>query len=98
MNILPGEILYFLRKEYRFTAKYVSDYLSVSRPTYERYEKNIVEIPLSKICRLANLYHIEQMELLRRIIQAQTTIKISYNGTDFIANHNLDLSYPLAKC
>lgn len=100
MKISSGEILYLLRKGARYSTTYISDYLSVSRPTYERYEKNVVEIPLSKLCSLARLYEIETMELLEMVVQTQHTIKISYKGnSDDQHDHNdLENTYPLAKC
>ena len=68
MNIFAGNILKNLRKAKRYSQMQLADQLIVSRPTYERYENNKVEIPLSKLCALAQFYQIEPIELIQLVL------------------------------
>ena len=67
MNLAIGRILKKLRKEQRLKQQYLADYLFVSRPTYVRYESDIVEMPLSKLFELSLLYRIDIADLIRLI-------------------------------
>lgn len=45
-----------LRVDSDYTIKYVSDYLTMHRDVYSRYEKGIREIPVWALVKLAQLY------------------------------------------
>lgn len=64
-----------------YSQQYLSDQLIVSRPTYERYEKNTVEIPLSKLCLVARLYQIDTLEFLRTILNENDNNPANPRGT-----------------
>lgn len=74
MTIFAGTILKNLRKSRRYSQKQLADQLIVSRPTYERYENDSVEIPLSKLCAVARFYQIEPLEFIGLVLSADTMI------------------------
>lgn len=53
-----------LRDNAGYTQKLVADYLSVSQAAYSRLEKGEIEISLSKIFALSDLYKLEMYQLL----------------------------------
>lgn len=83
MKIFAGNILNSLRKKNKLTQKELADYLMISRPTYERYEKDFVEIPLSKLCAVAQLFHIEPLDLIKIVI---TTEKFNTGHKSIVNN------------
>jgi len=70
MNLELGQIIKKLRKINDLKQQSVADYLCISRPTYIRYERNEVEMPLSKLFDLASLYDLEIIVLIRLIEEA----------------------------
>lgn len=67
MNIQLGQILKKLRKQQNLNQQEVANYLFVSRPTYIRYERNLVETPLSKLFALSSLYNFDMVDLVKLI-------------------------------
>lgn len=67
MTIQLGQILKKLRKQQNLNQQEVANYLFVSRPTYIRYERNLVETPLSKLFALASLYNFDMVDLVKLI-------------------------------
>jgi len=53
-----------LRDNAGYTQKLVADYLSVSQAAYSRLEKGEIEISLSKLFALSDLYKLEMYQLL----------------------------------
>ncbi len=45
-----------LREDNDYTIRYVSDYLTMHRDVYSRYEKGIREIPVWALIKLSELY------------------------------------------
>lgn len=74
MTIFAGTILKNLRKAKRYSQRQLADQLIVSRPTYERYENNKVEIPLSKLCAIAQFYQIELIELIQLVLSCDKEV------------------------
>ncbi|MEJ5995787.1 helix-turn-helix transcriptional regulator [Pedobacter sp. Du54] len=74
MTIFAGTIIKHLRKAKHYSQKQLADQLIVSRPTYERYENNKVEIPLSKLCALAQFYQIDPIELIQRVLSCEKAL------------------------
>ncbi len=70
MNLELGQIIKRLRKTNNLKQQSVADYLCISRPTYIRYERNEVEMPLSKLFDLALLYDFEITVLIKLIEEA----------------------------
>ncbi|RZK60253.1 MAG: XRE family transcriptional regulator [Pedobacter sp.] len=67
MEIEIGNVLKNLRKKQGANQAAVAEYLLISRPTYLRYEQNKIEIPLSKLFKLADYYKIDLAELIKLI-------------------------------
>ncbi|WP_316765948.1 helix-turn-helix transcriptional regulator [Pedobacter frigiditerrae] len=67
MEIEIGNVLKKLRKKQKVNQADVAKYLLISRPTYLRYENNKIEIPLSKLFKLADYYEINFVELMKLI-------------------------------
>jgi len=80
MKILAGNTLKNLRKQHRFSQIQLANFLMISRPTYERYERDIVEIPLSKLCAIAKLYQIEPTELIISLLKSKIALHRTNNG------------------
>ncbi len=45
-----------LRNENGYTQEYVAGYLNVKQNTYSQYEAGVNQIPISCLCKLAELY------------------------------------------
>ena len=78
-----------LRIKNHYTQKQVSDYLGISQPAYFKYEKGTVDVPMDKIERLADLYQVEEYDLLTgdiASIQADMVFAFRKNS------ENIDLS------
>jgi transcriptional regulator with XRE-family HTH domain len=71
MKLDLGSVIKSQRKKHHYKQQLVADYLFVSRPTYVRYERNQVEMPLSKLFELALLYNM-QVTALVKLIGEQT--------------------------
>lgn len=69
MQVHFGKVLRRFRKEQKLNQQKVADHLFVSRPTYNRYEQDIVEIPISKLFALAVILNFDPIELLRTNIR-----------------------------
>ena len=67
MKIEIGCVIKMLRKKQKVNQAELAKYLLISRPTYLRYENNKIEIPLSKLFKLADYYKINFMELMKLI-------------------------------
>ncbi|RZJ92608.1 XRE family transcriptional regulator [Pedobacter frigidisoli] len=64
MKFLIGDTLRILRKKRDLSQQEVADFLCISRPTYVRYEHNIVEPNLTQFANLAQLYNIGLKEII----------------------------------
>lgn len=91
MTIFAGTILKNLRKSRRYSQKQLADQLIVSRPTYERYENDSVEIPLSKLCTIARFYQIEPLELIGLMLSADSMVRMNRNRLNAHLPHRKDL-------
>ena len=67
MHFELGQILRKLRKEQHLKQQEVANFLFISRPTYIRYEKDEVEMPLSKLFELSSLYGCDISDLVKLI-------------------------------
>lgn len=56
-----------LREKEGYTQQYVAERLGVSQAAYCRLEKGEVEISLSKLCTLGELYKLPLQELIKGI-------------------------------
>lgn len=56
-----------LREKEGYTQQYVADALNVSQAAYCRLEKGEVEISLTKLCGLAELYKMPLQDLIKGI-------------------------------
>ncbi|WP_169306827.1 helix-turn-helix domain-containing protein [Pedobacter polaris] len=66
MKIQFGYILKDLRKSKNLSQQELANYLCISRPTYLRFEKNLVEAPLSKLFELSELYQLDVVKLISK--------------------------------
>lgn len=55
-----------LRIENRLTQEKVANIINVSRTTYLKYEKDLLEIPIELLCKLADYYHVSMDYLTGR--------------------------------
>ena len=56
--------LYELRIDHDLTQQQVADYLTCNRQVYARYERGLLEIPVSMVIKLAELYQVSTDYLL----------------------------------
>ena len=79
MKIEIGSILKRLRKKQKINQADLARILSISRPTYLRYEKNSIEIPLSKLFELAKFYQLDIADLVRLIERENHEKEVSFH-------------------
>jgi transcriptional regulator with XRE-family HTH domain len=77
MKLGLGSTLKELRKERNLTQKNVALFLRISRPTYVRYERDLREIPLSKLIELTGLFHFDLLELISELEQSMRSGQLS---------------------
>jgi len=53
-----------LRKQSNFSVGQVADYLSISVEQYSQYESGKKEVPINVLESLADLYHVEEYDIL----------------------------------
>lgn len=75
MRFLIGDTLRFLRKRNKLSQQQVADYLCISRPTYVRYEHDIVEPNISQFANLATLYNIDIKDIIDLINSGRVSMQ-----------------------
>jgi transcriptional regulator with XRE-family HTH domain len=79
-----GETLRKYRKQKGISQQTISEYLYISRPTYSSWEKDLCEIPLTKLLLLIRYYELDLIEFLRATGIALKTDDNSSNVLDSI--------------
>ena len=64
-----------LRKQSGFVSSEVAEYLGISEEGYLRYETGDTELPFDVLERLADLYHVEEYDILMGTAVSQTATK-----------------------
>lgn len=72
MKIQFGYILKELRKSRNLNQQDLANHLCISRPTYLRFENDIIEAPLSKLLELTKFY---KVDVVKMVIRSQAKIK-----------------------
>jgi transcriptional regulator with XRE-family HTH domain len=88
MKLCLGSTLRRLRKERNLNQKDVANFLSISRPTYLRYEKDLLEIPLSKLMELTGLFHFDLPILIQEL--EKSWFRDQFNSIISCASSNPD--------
>ena len=65
-------VLERLRRQSHFTASQVAEYLSLSEEDYLRYERGGDELPYKLLEAVADLYHVEECDILTGTAESQT--------------------------
>lgn len=66
------QIVEKLRRQSGFSSSEVAEYLAISEKDYLRYETEDAELPFDILERLADLYHVEEYDILTGSAVSQT--------------------------
>lgn len=67
-----GRIVEQLRTQSGFSAKDVAEYLGVDEQQYAVYEENVNMVPVDALEKLADLYHVEEYDILTGTARSRT--------------------------
>ena len=83
MKLKLNERIKFFRKQNKLTQEKLSELLSCSIDTLQRWENGTREPRVSDISRLCEVFHCTEMELLSESLDDKCQLVVSWNWDDF---------------
>lgn len=87
MSIIFKNVLVQLRKSKGCTQQHVASSVLVSRPTYIGWERNVGDLPLSKLLLLADFYELSMSDFITLILEDNKAANTS--GDQSLLHHEI---------